>query len=182
MSESSCTINSDWPFKSVFWCESGSGEFSSSVNISINDEDLLLVSPVHPVTEGASVTLSCRRRRENKLSDVIFYHNDKLIQNDSRGELKISAVSQSHEGFYKCEDSGKVSPQSWMGVKAAAPRPENASLPVLLLIGSVSGVSLIIILLCCFKQSKGRCCFRLVHLHLVLVSNRISRFCTVIVQ
>uniref|UniRef100_A0A3B3XCU1 Ig-like domain-containing protein n=1 Tax=Poecilia mexicana TaxID=48701 RepID=A0A3B3XCU1_9TELE len=79
---------------------------------------LLLVSPVHPVTEGASVTLSCRRRGENNISDVIFYHHDKLIQNDSRGELKISAVSQSDEGFYKCEHSGEVSPQSWMAVKA----------------------------------------------------------------
>uniref|UniRef100_A0A3B3UEN7 Ig-like domain-containing protein n=1 Tax=Poecilia latipinna TaxID=48699 RepID=A0A3B3UEN7_9TELE len=115
MTGSSCTINSNLSFKSVFWCESGSGEFSDAVNISVHG--LLLVSPVHPVTEGASVTLSCRLRGETKLSDVIFYHNDKLIQNDSRGELKISAVSQSDEGFYKCEHSGEVSPQSWMAVK-----------------------------------------------------------------
>ncbi|XP_032439854.1 Fc receptor-like protein 5 [Xiphophorus hellerii] len=153
MTGSSCTINSDWSHKSVYWCESVSGEFSNAVNISINDEDLLLVSPVHPVTEGASVTLSCRLRGENQLSNVFFYHNDKLIQNDSRGELNISAVSQSDEGFYKCKHSGKVSPQSWMAVKAS-PRPENTSFPVLLLIGSVSGVSLIILLICCFKQSK----------------------------
>uniref|UniRef100_A0A3P9NMH2 Ig-like domain-containing protein n=1 Tax=Poecilia reticulata TaxID=8081 RepID=A0A3P9NMH2_POERE len=115
MSGSSCTINSNWSHQAVYWCESETGEFSNSVNITVHD--LLLVSPVHPVTEGASVTLSCRRRGENKLSDVIFYHNDKLIQNDSRGELKISAVSQSDEGFYKCEHSGEVSPQSWMRVK-----------------------------------------------------------------
>uniref|UniRef100_A0A087YSQ2 Ig-like domain-containing protein n=1 Tax=Poecilia formosa TaxID=48698 RepID=A0A087YSQ2_POEFO len=117
MNGSLCAFSSPQHYKAVFWCESESGELSNAVNITVQDEGLLLVSPVHPVTEGASVTLSCRLRGENKLSDVIFYHNDKLIQNDSRGELKISAVSQSDEGFYKCEHSGEVSPQSWMGVK-----------------------------------------------------------------
>ncbi|XP_008433398.2 low affinity immunoglobulin gamma Fc region receptor II-like [Poecilia reticulata] len=152
MTGSSCTFISPQYHRAVYWCESGSGEFSNAVNIIINNEDLLLVSPVHPVTEGASVTLSCRLRGENKLSDVIFYHNDKLIQNDSRGELKISAVSQSDEGFYKCEHSGKVSPQSWMAVKGA----RSSSFPVLLVVGSVIGVVLLIflLLLCQFRQTK----------------------------
>ncbi|KAK5605796.1 hypothetical protein CRENBAI_005712 [Crenichthys baileyi] len=117
VSESSCTINSSWSHLSVYWCESGSGEFSNAVNITIHNRDLLLVSPVHPATEGASVILSCKLRGENTLSNVIFYHNEKLVQNDSRGELDMSAVSQSDEGFYKCEYSGKVSPQSWMAVE-----------------------------------------------------------------
>ncbi|XP_014831872.1 PREDICTED: uncharacterized protein LOC106909885 [Poecilia mexicana] len=120
------------------------------------DEDLLLVSPVHPVTEGASVTLSCRLRGENNISDVIFYHHDKLIQNDSRGELKISAVSQSDEGFYKCEHSGEVSPQSWMAVKDVS-RHGSSSFPVLLVVGPACGVVLIVVLLllCCFIKRKG---------------------------
>ncbi|XP_014873622.1 uncharacterized protein LOC106936889 [Poecilia latipinna] len=127
------------------------------------DEGLLLVSPVHPVTEGASVTLSCRLRGENNISDVIFYHNDKLIQNDSRGELKISAVSQSDEGFYKCEHSGKASPQSWMGVKAGS-KPSSSSFPVIWVVGSVCGVVLIVLLLlvCCFIKFKDPLCLRLV--------------------
>ncbi|XP_032439686.1 low affinity immunoglobulin gamma Fc region receptor II-like [Xiphophorus hellerii] len=160
---SSCTFSSHWSHKSVFCCESGSGEFSNAVNITFQhwftDEDLLLVSPVHPVTEGASVTLSCRLRGENQLSNVTFYHNDKLIQNDSRGELNISAVSQSDEGFYKCEHSGKVSPQSWMAVKAAKPalKPGSSSFPVMLVVGPVIGVVLLILLLllCRFRQTKG---------------------------
>ncbi|XP_014827208.1 PREDICTED: low affinity immunoglobulin gamma Fc region receptor II-like [Poecilia mexicana] len=141
--------------KAVFWCESGSGEFSNAVNITLHNEDLLLVSPVHPVTEGASVTLSCRRRGENNISDVIFYHHDKLIQNDSRGELKISAVSQSDEGFYKCEHSGEVSPQSWMAVKAAS-RLGSSSFSVLLVTGSVIGfiVLILLLLICFFLKSK----------------------------
>ncbi|XP_014873633.1 uncharacterized protein LOC106936893 isoform X3 [Poecilia latipinna] len=153
----SCTINSHWSFKSVYWCESESGEISNAVNISIHAKDLLLVSPVHPVTEGASVTLSCRLRGENKLSDVIFYHHDKLIQNDGRGELKISAVSQSDEGFYKCEHSGEVSPQSWMAVKAAS-RPGSSSFPVPLVTGSVIGFIVLILLLLVIYFQKPKCC------------------------
>uniref|UniRef100_A0A3P9D3U3 Ig-like domain-containing protein n=1 Tax=Maylandia zebra TaxID=106582 RepID=A0A3P9D3U3_9CICH len=77
----------------------------------------LLLNPVHPVTEGASVSLSCSVKRQKILSNVFFYHNDKLIQNDTRGELKISAVSKSDEGFYKCQYLGRESAQSWMSVK-----------------------------------------------------------------
>ncbi|XP_016521720.1 obscurin-like isoform X5 [Poecilia formosa] len=146
MNGSLCAFSSPQHYKAVFWCESESGELSNAVNITVQDEGLLLVSPVHPVTEGASVTLSCRLRGENKLSDVIFYHNDKLIQNDSRGELKISAVSQSDEGFYKCEHSGEVSPQSWMGVKAVL-KKSSSSFPVMWAVGPLCGIVLLLLLL-----------------------------------
>uniref|UniRef100_A0A3P9DU22 Ig-like domain-containing protein n=1 Tax=Maylandia zebra TaxID=106582 RepID=A0A3P9DU22_9CICH len=119
MTGSTCNINTTKSDTAVYWCESGSGEFSSAVNITVqNDGDgPILVSPVHPVTEGASVSLSCSLRTHKILSNVFFYHNDKLIQNDPRGELKISAVSKSDEGFYKCQYSGRESAQSWMSVK-----------------------------------------------------------------
>uniref|UniRef100_A0A3Q2Q7X9 Ig-like domain-containing protein n=1 Tax=Fundulus heteroclitus TaxID=8078 RepID=A0A3Q2Q7X9_FUNHE len=90
MTGSSCTFKPSY-LTVVYWCESISGEFSNAVNITAHVE-LLLVSPVHPVAEGAFVTLSCRLRGQNTLSNVFFYHNDKLVQNDSRGELKISAA------------------------------------------------------------------------------------------
>ncbi|MED6238751.1 hypothetical protein ATANTOWER_029052 [Ataeniobius toweri] len=161
MTGSSCTFNL-WNHKSVYWCESGSGEFSNAVNITGHYGDLLLVSPVHPVTEGATFTLSCRRRGENTLSNVIFYHNDKMVQNDNRGELNISAVSQSDEGFYKCEHSGKVSPQSWMAVQAGLCH-KKSSFPVLLVVGSVCGVVIVILMvLCCCRKSKDSGCLRLV--------------------
>lgn len=84
----------------------------------VTDRDILLVSPVHPVTEGDSVSLSCKLRRKAFDSIVFFYRNDiQVIQNDSRRELNISAVSKSDEGFYKCEHSQQVSAQSWMSVK-----------------------------------------------------------------
>uniref|UniRef100_A0A3Q3B270 B-cell receptor CD22-like n=2 Tax=Kryptolebias marmoratus TaxID=37003 RepID=A0A3Q3B270_KRYMA len=119
MTGSSCIIKPFWSDGGVFWCESGSGEFSNAVNITVQDKDdgIILQSPVHPVTEGDPVTLSCRTKQQKLLSDVSFYHNNKLLQNDGREELKISAVSKSDEGFYSCEHSGQKSPQSWMSVQ-----------------------------------------------------------------
>uniref|UniRef100_A0A8C4H7D0 Ig-like domain-containing protein n=1 Tax=Dicentrarchus labrax TaxID=13489 RepID=A0A8C4H7D0_DICLA len=114
MTGSTCNIDSNQQSDAVYWCESGSGEFSNAVNITILD--IILVSPVHPVTEGDSVSLSCRLRRQPNESNVFFYLNEKLIQNDTRRELNISAVSKSDEGFYKCQYSQQVSAQSWMSV------------------------------------------------------------------
>ncbi|XP_044039020.1 Fc receptor-like protein 5 [Siniperca chuatsi] len=121
------------------------------------DGDIILVSPVRPVTEGDSVSLSCKLRTEELVSDVFFYRNGELIQNDTRRELNISAVSKSDEGFYKCQHSGKTSPQSWMSVKAVT-RPESSSFPVPFIVGLVCGIVLIILLLLLYRcrQSKGQ--------------------------
>ncbi|XP_039908509.1 uncharacterized protein LOC120746997 [Simochromis diagramma] len=158
MTGSTCDINTSKSDTAVYWCESGSGEFSSAVNITVQNDDNvpILVSPVHPVTEGASVSLSCSLRTQKILSNVFFYHDDKLIQNDPREELKLSAVSKSDEGFYKCQYSGRESAQSWMSVKGA----DSSSSPVWLMVGLVCGVSLIIILLLLLyrcRQSKYSC-------------------------
>ncbi|KAM4536263.1 Fc receptor-like protein 5 [Odontesthes bonariensis] len=158
MTGSSCNIESLWSGNAVFWCESGSGEFSNAVNMTgqKTNSGVILVSPVHPVTEGGSVSLSCRRRGQNTLSNVFFYHNDTLLQSDSRGELNISAVSQSDEGFYKCEHSGEVSSQSWISVKAVS-RPEGSLFPVLMVVGPIIGLIFIVLLLllCRCRRSKG---------------------------
>ncbi|XP_015259691.1 PREDICTED: high affinity immunoglobulin gamma Fc receptor I-like, partial [Cyprinodon variegatus] len=162
MNRSTCSINMDWYHSGVYWCESGSGHFSNAVNITVKKDinGIILVSPVHPVTEGDPVTLSCRDKEQKLLSNVFFYQNNKLIQNDSREELNISAVSKSDEGFYKCEHLGKESPQSWMAVRVPLTSPVSSSLLVLLIVGPVIGVILIILLifLCCFRCSKDLCC------------------------
>uniref|UniRef100_A0A3P8RJD8 Ig-like domain-containing protein n=1 Tax=Astatotilapia calliptera TaxID=8154 RepID=A0A3P8RJD8_ASTCA len=149
MTGSTCNIHTSKSDTAVYWCESGSGEFSSAVNITVQNDGNgpILVSPVHPVTEGASVSLSCSLRTQKILSNVFFYHNDKLIENDPRGELKISAVSKSDEGFYKCQYSGRESAQSWMSVKVTVSGADSSSSPVWLTVRLVCGVSLIIILL-----------------------------------
>ena len=74
------------------------------------------MSPVHPVTEGHSVSLQCKHRTDSSLSNVDFYRNEELLQANTNGEMIIAAVSQSDEGFYKCNYSGGESPQSWMAV------------------------------------------------------------------
>ncbi|XP_043953122.1 basement membrane-specific heparan sulfate proteoglycan core protein-like [Gambusia affinis] len=163
MHGSSCTIDRLEDHSGVYWCESESGKFSNSVNITVQDDydDIILVSPVHPVTEGDPVTLSCRDKKQNLLSNVFFYHNDKLIQNDSREELKISAVSKSDEGFYKCQHSGKESPSSWMSVRVTLSSPVSSS-RLLLIIGPISGIILIIFLLLLwrYRRPKDLCSFR----------------------
>ncbi|KAF3837231.1 hypothetical protein F7725_004695 [Dissostichus mawsoni] len=93
MTGSTCTITRSW-LSGVYWCESETGEFSNAVNITMKcDDDIILVSPVRPVAEGLPVTLSCKFKTEN-VYDLDFYKNDKLIQNDTRSELTISAVSK----------------------------------------------------------------------------------------
>ncbi|KAM8748083.1 Fc receptor-like protein 2 [Acanthopagrus schlegelii] len=124
MTGSTCNIKTDSSSDAVYWCESESGEFSNAVNITVQDGDMILLSPARPVTEGHSVSLSCRLKRRKFDSIVFFYHNEKVIQNDSRWELNISAVSKSDEGFYKCRHSGRESAQSWMSVQANRPKAE----------------------------------------------------------
>uniref|UniRef100_A0A3B5Q162 Ig-like domain-containing protein n=1 Tax=Xiphophorus maculatus TaxID=8083 RepID=A0A3B5Q162_XIPMA len=115
------TTNRNSPSSSEYMINSAtkadSGEYSCEGRRDDNHDGVILVSPVHPVTEGDPVTLSCRDKKQNLLSNVFFYHNDKLINNDGREELNISAVSKSDEGFYKCQHSGKESPRSWMSVR-----------------------------------------------------------------
>uniref|UniRef100_A0A671UQU3 Ig-like domain-containing protein n=1 Tax=Sparus aurata TaxID=8175 RepID=A0A671UQU3_SPAAU len=124
MTGSTCHINTNRFSDAVYWCESDSGEFSNAVNITVQDGDMILLSPARPVTEGHSVILSCKLRSQTFDSIVFFYHNEKVIQNDSRWELNISAVSKSDEGFYKCQHSGRESAQSWMSVQANRPKAE----------------------------------------------------------
>lgn len=77
----------------------------------------LLVIPDDPVKKGTFVSLSCNLRIKKNFPSVAFYHNNKLIQNDSREELNFLAVSKSDEGSYKCQYSGKESPSRYMSVK-----------------------------------------------------------------
>ncbi|KAF3837232.1 hypothetical protein F7725_004696 [Dissostichus mawsoni] len=71
--------------------------------------------------------------------NVDFYRNNKLIQNDTRSELTISAVSKSDEGFYKCKQRDSANAASGPG--------KDSEFPVLLIVGLLCGVSLIILLL-----------------------------------
>ncbi|KAG7497950.1 Fc receptor 5 [Solea senegalensis] len=147
----------------VYWCESKSGQFSSAINISVSVKDILLESPPHPVAKGAAVTLRCKLKTGNFVADVFFYKNNKVVQNDTRWTLTIPAMSESHEGFYRCERKyflwllffTQTSPQSWISVKSLS-KPESSPGHLPLIVGLVCGVLVIIPLLLffCYGTSK----------------------------
>uniref|UniRef100_A0A672NYU9 Si:ch211-8c17.2 n=1 Tax=Sinocyclocheilus grahami TaxID=75366 RepID=A0A672NYU9_SINGR len=100
----------------VYWCQSESGENYHPVNITVHS-GVILESPVHPVTEGDTLTLRCLypySTPPNLRAD--FYKDGSLIQNQTT-EMIISAVSKSHEGFYYCKHPERgESLKSWISV------------------------------------------------------------------
>uniref|UniRef100_A0A671MVT9 Ig-like domain-containing protein n=1 Tax=Sinocyclocheilus anshuiensis TaxID=1608454 RepID=A0A671MVT9_9TELE len=111
----SSTITSD---TAVYWCQSESGEISQPVNITVQ-LGVILESPVHPVTEGDTLTLRCLYQHStppNLRAD--FYKDGSLIQSQNT-EMIISTVSKSHEGFYYCKQPERgESPKSWISVRS----------------------------------------------------------------
>ncbi|XP_034146286.1 uncharacterized protein LOC105009346 isoform X3 [Esox lucius] len=118
---STCTITStDTGDSGVYWCESGSGQYSNAVNITVSDGDVILESPAHLVTEGDSLTLRCKCRNQRSTNyKVDFYKDGGLIRQERTGEMTISAVMKSDEGFYKCNSDQRDSPESWVTVRGS---------------------------------------------------------------
>ncbi|XP_045556547.1 sialoadhesin [Salmo salar] len=165
---STCTIRSTYTwFSGVFWCESGSGEYSNAVNITVDDGDVILESPVHPLTDGDSVTLTCKYWTTSSNIKADFYKDGVLIKNETTGEMTIPAVSKSDEGFYKCKSPDKgESPESWMTVRVVSPGSSTSVLVGVVVGLVVAGVLLVIllVLLWRFKNTKGSC-FNRIFLH-----------------
>ncbi|KAI5613844.1 Fc receptor-like protein 5, partial [Silurus asotus] len=82
-------------------------------------DDVILESPVHPVTEGHPLTLRCLYRKTNPSSlRADFYKDGSVVQNQSTGEMIIYKVSKSDEGFYHCKHPERgESPRSWISVR-----------------------------------------------------------------
>ncbi|KAK6291917.1 hypothetical protein J4Q44_G00377020 [Coregonus suidteri] len=162
---STCTISYTYTGDSgVFWCESGSGEYSNAVNITVNDGDVILESPVHPVTEGDFVTLSCKYRTVSSNFKADFYKDGvRLIKNETTGEMTIPTVSKSDEGFYKCKSGQGESPGSWVTVRVVAPGSSTSVLVGVVVGLVVAGVLLVIllVLLWRYQNSKGSCFIRI---------------------
>ncbi|XP_034146665.1 Fc receptor-like protein 5 [Esox lucius] len=120
-------INPLKPFDSgEYWCESDTGEYSNTVNITVHGGHVILESPPLPVTEGHSVTLNCRYKKTPSDLTADFYKDGSLIRTESTGVMTIPAVSQSDEGLYSCRhpELGR-SPESWMTVTGATPSPPS---------------------------------------------------------
>ncbi|XP_031647415.1 Fc receptor-like protein 5 isoform X2 [Oncorhynchus kisutch] len=166
---SSCIVSLIPSHSGVYWCESGSGEHSNAVNITVHAGAVILESPALPVTEGDSVTLRCRYQGTPSDLTAVFYKDGSLIRAVTTGEMTIPAVSKSDEGLYKCTNSEGESPESLMTVTGALPHPPPLPPPLLpppppppslLLSLSVSGlvaalsISLIILLVLFCKRNK----------------------------
>ncbi|XP_045068615.1 immunoglobulin superfamily member 1-like [Coregonus clupeaformis] len=154
---STCTISYTYTGDSgVFWCESGSGEYSNAVNITVNNGDVILESPVHPVTEGDSLTLSCKNRTISSNFKADFYKDGVLIKNETTGEMTIPTVSKSDEGFYKCKSGQGESPGSWVTVRVVAPGSFTSVLVGVVVGLVVAGVLLVILLVLLWRNQKNK--------------------------
>ncbi|XP_059397963.1 Fc receptor-like protein 5 [Carassius carassius] len=115
---STCTISFTIPSHTgVYWCQSESRENGHPVNITVHS-DVILESPVHPVTEGDSLTLRCLYKDSTPpILRADFYKDGSLIQSQTT-EMIISTVSKSNEGFYYCKHPKRgESPKSWISVR-----------------------------------------------------------------
>ncbi|KAL0147471.1 hypothetical protein M9458_057234, partial [Cirrhinus mrigala] len=102
----------------VYWCQSESGEKRHPLNITVHDGDVILVSSVDPVIEGDTLTLHCLHRSTNSpILRADFYKDGSHIQNQTTGEMSITTVSKSHEGFHYCKTERGQSLHSWISVR-----------------------------------------------------------------
>ncbi|KAF4111609.1 hypothetical protein G5714_008640 [Onychostoma macrolepis] len=104
----------------VYWCQSESEEKRHPFNITVHDGDVILGSSVDPVIEGDTLTLHCLHRSTNSpILGADFYKDGSLVQNQTTGEMNITTVSKSHEGFYSCKTERGASPKSWISVRVS---------------------------------------------------------------
>ncbi|KAF3698089.1 Fc receptor-like protein 5 [Channa argus] len=106
---SDCTINTVYPSDSgVYWCESHSGQQSQRVRVTVTAGSVILGSPPFPVMEGDDVTLQCKTRFIQVLSNphTDFYKDGVLVRSTGTENMTIHSVSKSDEGLYRCSISG----------------------------------------------------------------------------
>uniref|UniRef100_A0AAY3ZUR4 Ig-like domain-containing protein n=1 Tax=Denticeps clupeoides TaxID=299321 RepID=A0AAY3ZUR4_9TELE len=146
------------PGSGVFWCQSGSGETSNTVNITVHDGDVILDSPSQPLNEGDPLTLRCIRRMATPNLSADFYKDGTWLQAQPTGQITIHSALKSDEGFYHCRDPvGGESPKSWVSVRASA-SAGSQGLPVM---GLVLGLGvpfvlfILLALVCLLKYLKG---------------------------
>ncbi|XP_052409124.1 low affinity immunoglobulin gamma Fc region receptor III-like [Carassius gibelio] len=142
----------------VYWCQSESEEKYDPVNITVH-LGVILESPVHPVTEGDTLTLRCLYQNSTPTNlRADFYKDGSLIQNQTT-EMIISIVLKSHEGFYYCKHSERgESPKSWISVRVFHSESQISVLHTLSSVLAVCPyllVTVVLIFKCC--RMRGTC-------------------------
>ncbi|CAK6982921.1 low affinity immunoglobulin gamma Fc region receptor II-like isoform X2 [Scomber scombrus] len=118
---SNCIISNPSPNSDcgVYWCER-SGDKSEEINITVTDLNFKVEIPALPVPTGSDVTLRCRTR-DGSTPAFNVLKDGKAVTGSSKGELIISNVQQSDEGFYSCSDGLIESTRSRLRVKGNRP-------------------------------------------------------------
>ncbi|XP_053352886.1 Fc receptor-like protein 5 [Clarias gariepinus] len=157
---STCKISSlSTSYTGVYWCESESGENSNPVNITVHDGNVILESPVHPVTEGHPLTLRCLyRNTKSSILQADFYKDGSVLQTQTTGEMIIHKVSKSDEGFYHCNHSVRgESEKSWVSVRGGKSGPSYVKPPIMLISSVVTAFScLLVTIILLFKCYRAR--------------------------
>ncbi|KAM6949014.1 uncharacterized protein FYW47_016072 [Aplochiton taeniatus] len=126
------------------------------VSVIESTSDVILESPVHPVTEGDHVTLRCKHQNSSLVSKVDFYKDGGLLQNAPSGEMTIPAVSKSHEGLYRCGYSdGEESPESWLLVRVVPSFLQRRLLFGLLVASPYMLATILLLMIHCQHQAKS---------------------------
>ncbi|XP_047424751.1 low affinity immunoglobulin gamma Fc region receptor II-b-like [Mugil cephalus] len=153
-----CLIDDIYPHDSgVYWCESGSGECSNTINITVTGGSVILESPIYPLMGGESVTLRCTTKDSSNLT-ANFYKDELLVGSSSTENLTIHRVSKSDEGLYKCNISGVgESADSRLNVRAGLPEPTSSSSALILLPVVCTYISVLSVMLLCLREThKGQ--------------------------
>ncbi|XP_043090587.1 uncharacterized protein LOC122341277, partial [Puntigrus tetrazona] len=140
---------------SLLSCHSAETSSTFPQSDSPEDGEVILESSVDPLVEGDTLTLRCLHRSTNSsILGADFYKDGSLLQNQTTGEMNITTVSKSHEGFYYCKTQRGESPKSWISVRAASSS--------LLITGVVLGLLFLILILISllllwrFKKNKDQ--------------------------
>ncbi|XP_073669847.1 leukocyte immunoglobulin-like receptor subfamily A member 3 [Paramisgurnus dabryanus] len=156
---STCTIRPlNTSDTGVYWCQSESGEKLHPVNISVHN-DVILDSPVHPVTEGDPLTLRCLYQYKNSSNlTAEFYKDGSVVQNQTTGDMMIiPTVSKSHEGFYYCKHPERgESPKSWISVRASQMKTRSFNVITFLLAVCPYLLATVVLVFKCYRLRVPR--------------------------
>ncbi|KAG7498004.1 low affinity immunoglobulin gamma Fc region receptor II-like [Solea senegalensis] len=127
----------------VYWCESGEGGANSSINITVTNRSVILLSPALPVAEGRDVTLRCKTKTSSN-REATFYRNGFNVSTEQTGHMTIHNIAKSDEGVYKCRIVGEgESETSWITVSPPTTRPP----PFFIIPASISVGGLVLLVL-----------------------------------
>ncbi|XP_020789273.2 low affinity immunoglobulin gamma Fc region receptor II-like isoform X2 [Boleophthalmus pectinirostris] len=103
----------------VYWCENPEGQSSDTVHITVTDKQVLLQSPVLPVTEGQNMTLLCQHKTSSTMS-ALFYKDGQLLKRTPTARMTLPHVQMSDGGRYWCEMEREQSEPSHITVIGSA--------------------------------------------------------------